>query len=279
MPDDRPNNKSVNDSESGSNNHNEYGSDNRFSGQRVSMVADRPQHVAIIMDGNGRWANRKGLPRTAGHQKGVDNLRQVIRTSFEAGIRYVTLFAFSSENWSRPSDEVGFLMGLLKRFVKKDLKRLHEENVRVRIIGRRDDLQQDILSLLLEAEEVTKHNTALDLIIAFNYGARDELVRAAQQLMCDAQAGKIAPAQLSEETFSSYLDTKSIPDPDLIIRSSGEQRLSNFLLWQAAYAEFVFVNECWPDFSKDVYLNALEQYSKRERRFGAVKDNRAAMSF
>lgn len=244
----------------------------------IKHSANIPQHVAIIMDGNGRWAKRQGLPRTSGHKKGVETLRQVIRTSGEVGIKFITLFAFSSENWSRPEDEVGFLMGLLKTFIKQDLAKLHKENVRVRVIGRRDNLKPDILSLLTEAEQTTASNDALDLIIAFNYGARDEMVRATKALIADVQSGKIEQSEVGEQTISSYLDTREIPDPDLIIRSSGEQRLSNFLLWQSAYAEFVFVNECWPEFSKDVYLAALEQFGARERRFGGVSVQKIAAS-
>lgn len=238
----------------------------------------RPDHVAIIMDGNGRWAKKHGLPRTSGHKKGVETLRQVVRTSFDEGIKFLTLFAFSSENWSRPAEEVGFLMGLLKTFIKNDLAKLHKDNVRVRIIGRRDNLQADILSLLLDAEATTSNNTGLDLIIAFNYGARDEMVRATKALIADVQAGKVNESDVSENTIAAYLDTSDIPDPDLIIRSSGEQRLSNFLLWQSAYAEFVFVDEYWPDFTEQIYQNALAQFSKRERRFGGVESKKIAVS-
>lgn len=235
-----------------------------------------PEHIAIIMDGNGRWAKGQGLPRSAGHKKGVEVLRQVVRTSGEAGVKYLTLFAFSSENWNRPAEEVGFLMGLLKTFVKRDLEKLHNENVRVRIIGGRDNLQVDILKLLLEAEETTAKNTGLNLVIAFNYGARDEIARATKKMATDVKSGLLDPSDINETCLSSYLDTKSIPDPELIIRSSGEQRLSNFLLWQAAYSEFIFVDELWPDFTKDVYLRAIETYKSRERRFGCVAEQNVA---
>lgn len=233
--------------------------------------SNAPNHVAIIMDGNGRWAKARGLSRSAGHQKGVETLRQVVRTAGEAGVQYLTLFAFSSENWSRPQEEVGFLMGLLKKFIKRDLAELRSENVRVRVIGARDNLQSDILDLLIEAEENTQQNDGLNLIIAFNYGARDEITRAAKRLAEDVKSGILLPEQVNESKVTSYLDTSGLPDPDLIIRSSGEQRLSNFLLWQAAYAEFVFVDELWPDFTKDVFHRALSTYCQRDRRFGRVE--------
>lgn len=236
-----------------------------------ASTTNTPQHVAIIMDGNGRWAKARGLSRSAGHQKGVETLRQVVRTAGEAGVQYLTLFAFSSENWSRPQEEVGFLMGLLKKFIKRDLAELRSENVRVKIIGGRENLQSDILDLLIEAEENTKQNNGLNLVIAFNYGARDEIARATRRLAADIKSGALLPEDVCEAKISSYLDTSDIPDPDLIIRSSGEQRLSNFLLWQAAYAEFVFVDELWPDFTKDVFHRALSAYCQRDRRFGGVE--------
>jgi undecaprenyl diphosphate synthase len=230
-----------------------------------------PQHVAIIMDGNGRWAKSHGLSRSAGHQKGVETLRHVVRTAGEAGVQYLTLFAFSSENWSRPQEEVGFLMGLLKKFIKRDLEELRSENVRVNIIGARDNLQSDILDLLIEAEENTKQNDGLNLVIAFNYGARDEIARAAKRMAVDVKSGVLLPEDVCEAKITSYLDTRDIPDPDLIIRSSGEQRLSNFLLWQAAYAEFVFVDELWPDFTHEVFHRALNTFKTRDRRYGGVE--------
>ena len=193
-----------------------------------------PAHVAIIMDGNGRWANRRGLPRSMGHRKGVEAVREAVRTAGEAGVRYLTLFAFSSENWNRPESEVSDLMGLLKTFVRRDLETLHAENVRIRVIGDRANLRSDILPLLLEAEEKTRANTAITLVIAFNYGARDELARAMRAIAGDVAAGNLHPADVTPERISARLDTAGIPDPDLIIRTSGEERLSNFLLWQAA---------------------------------------------
>ncbi|OLP60021.1 di-trans,poly-cis-decaprenylcistransferase [Xaviernesmea oryzae] len=229
-----------------------------------------PQHVAIIMDGNGRWANKRGLPRTLGHKKGVEAVREAVRIAGDLGIDYLTLFAFSSENWRRPEAEVNDLMGLLKVFIRRDLAELHRKNVRIRIIGDRVNLRGDILPLLEEAEETTTRNTGITLVIAFNYGARDEITRAVQALAVDVAAGRLAPEDITAQRVASRLDTAGIPDPDLVIRTSGEERLSNFLLWQAAYAELVFVPEFWPDFDRDVFLRALDVYARRDRRFGGV---------
>ncbi|MBD9372391.1 isoprenyl transferase [Rhizobium sp. ARZ01] len=229
-----------------------------------------PNHVAIIMDGNGRWANVRGLPRSMGHRKGVEAVREAVRTAADAGISYLTLFAFSSENWSRPESEVSDLMGLLKAFIRRDLETLHKENVRIRVIGDRANLRSDILPLLLEAEERTRCNTAITLVIAFNYGSRDEIARAVRSIAGDVAAGLLHPADVTPERISARLDTADIPDPDLIIRTSGEERLSNFLLWQAAYAELMFIPDFWPDFSRTTFLDALENYAGRERRFGGV---------
>ncbi|WEZ83585.1 isoprenyl transferase [Rhizobium sp. 32-5/1] len=233
-------------------------------------AANVPEHVAIIMDGNGRWANSRGLPRTMGHRKGVEAVREAVRTAGEIGIRYLTLFAFSSENWRRPEAEVSDLMGLLKAFIRRDLAELHTQNVRVRVIGDRKNLRGDVLPLLLEAEDTTRGNTGVTLVIAFNYGSRDEMTRAMQSLALDVAQGRLAPEQITSETISSRMDTAGIPDPDLILRTSGEERLSNFLLWQAAYAELIFVSELWPDFTREVFLAALEKYGRRERRFGGL---------
>ncbi|MFD1326831.1 isoprenyl transferase [Mycoplana ramosa] len=230
-----------------------------------------PNHVAIIMDGNGRWANVRGLPRSMGHRKGVEAVREAVRTAAEAGIGYLTLFAFSSENWSRPESEVTDLMGLLKTFIRRDLETLHGENVRIRIIGDRSNLRSDILPLLLEAEERTRGNTSIQLVIAFNYGSRDEIARAVRSIAGDVAAGQIHPADVTPELISARLDTAGIPDPDLIIRTSGEERLSNFLLWQAAYAELMFIPDFWPDFSRASFLDALAKFAGRERRFGGVR--------
>ncbi|MDR6758461.1 undecaprenyl diphosphate synthase [Mycoplana sp. BE70] len=229
-----------------------------------------PNHVAIIMDGNGRWANVRGLPRSMGHRKGVEAVREAVRTAAEAGVGYLTLFAFSSENWSRPESEVSDLLGLLKTFIRRDLETLHRENVRIRVIGDRSNLRSDILPLLLEAEERTRGNTSIQLVIAFNYGSRDEMARAMRSIAGDVAAGRLHPADVTPELISARLDTADIPDPDLIIRTSGEERLSNFLLWQAAYSELMFIPDFWPDFSRATFLDALANFAGRERRFGGV---------
>ncbi|WP_457583053.1 isoprenyl transferase [Ensifer canadensis] len=229
-----------------------------------------PEHVAIIMDGNGRWANARGLPRTMGHRKGVEAVRGAVKTAAEAGIRYLTLFAFSSENWNRPQAEVTDLMGLLKAFIRRDLADLHRENVRIRIIGERSNLRGDILPLLIEAEETTSGNTGITLVIAFNYGARDEMTRAMRRLATDVAEGRLRPEDITPERIAASLDTAGIPDPDLILRTSGEERLSNFLLWQGAYSELLFVPELWPDFTRETFLSALEKFACRERRFGGL---------
>ena len=233
-------------------------------------LANVPAHVAIIMDGNGRWAKQRGLPRTMGHRKGVEAVREVVRAAGDRGVRYLTLFAFSSENWRRPQTEVSDLMGLLKAFIRRDLAELHRENVRIRIIGDRENLSNDILPLLLEAEETTRANTALTLVIAFNYGSRDEIARVAARLAREVAAGRLRADQIDAEMMNRHMDTVGIPDPDLIIRTSGEERLSNFLLWQGAYSELMFVPEYWPDFNRALFYRALEQYALRERRFGGL---------
>lgn len=230
-----------------------------------------PEHVAIIMDGNGRWAKARGLPRTAGHKAGVDAVRDTVRNASDLGIRYLTLYAFSSENWSRPASEVSDLLGLLKLFIRRDLAELHKSNVEVRIIGDRVSLKPDIRKLLEDAESLTRGNTAMTLLIAFNYGSRDEIVRAAKKLALDVSEGRLDPQDVGAAALSARLDTAGIPDPDLVIRTSGEQRLSNFLLWQAAYAEFVFLPCLWPDFDKQHLIEALSIFESRERRFGGVE--------
>jgi undecaprenyl diphosphate synthase len=235
-----------------------------------------PDHVAIIMDGNGRWANARGLPRTMGHRKGVEAVRETVRAAGDVGIKYLTLFAFSSENWRRPETEVTDLLGLLKAFIRRDLAELHRQNVRIRVIGDRNNLRSDILPLLLEAEETTKANTALTLVIAFNYGSRDEISRAMISLARDVEAGRLRAQDITPALIDGRLDTAGIPDPDLIIRTSGEERISNFLLWQAAYSELMFVPEYWPDFSRDLFFSALEKYAARDRRFGGLSAKPAA---
>ncbi len=229
-----------------------------------------PNHVAIIMDGNGRWAQARGLPRTQGHKKGVEAVRAAVRAAGELGIKTLTLFSFSSENWSRPAEEISDLMGLLKLFIRRDLADLHRENVRVSIIGGRENVPSDILPLLEEAEKLTKNNTATRLVIAFNYGSRDEIVRATKKLAQQVADGHLDPEDITNETLSKVLDTAEWEDPDLIIRTSGEMRLSNFLLWQAAYSEFIFLDCLWPDFDKKQLMNALSEYNNRSRRFGGL---------
>ncbi len=229
-----------------------------------------PRHVAIIMDGNGRWAAARGLPRAEGHRRGVEALRRTVRAAGELGIRILTIFSFSSENWLRPPAEVRELMGLLRRFIRNDLAELHENGVLVRIIGERDSLDPEIRRLLEEAEALTAGNRGLTLVVAFNYGGRQEIARAAQRIAEQVARGSRAPAEVTAELIGSYLDAPDLPDPDLVIRTSGEQRLSNFLLWQAAYSEFVFLPIYWPDFDGAALEHAIAEYRQRERRFGGL---------
>lgn len=229
-----------------------------------------PAHVAIIMDGNGRWAKARGLPRVAGHRAGVEALRSTVRAAADLGISWLTVYAFSSENWSRPKSEVTDLMGLLKIFIRRDLAELHNSGVRVQIIGDRASLQSDIRSLLEEAETLTAGNDSLTLVIAFNYGGRDEIARAARRLAEAVARGEIASEAITPELLAEELDTSGIPDPDLVIRTSGELRLSNFLPWQSAYSELVFLPCYWPDFTREHLAGALHEYTGRERRFGGL---------
>jgi undecaprenyl diphosphate synthase len=229
-----------------------------------------PRHVALIMDGNGRWAAKRGLPRFEGHRRGVEALRRAVRAGIELGVRYLTVYSFSVENWSRPREEVDALLGLLHRFIHNDLVELHSHNVRVRVIGARADLAPDVAALLREAEELTVDNTGLTLVVAFNYGARQEIAEAARALAAAVAAGEIALDDIDVDAIASRLQTADIPDPDLIIRTSGEQRLSNFLLWQAAYAEFVFLPINWPEFDKSSLEGAIADYAHRDRRFGGL---------
>jgi undecaprenyl diphosphate synthase len=229
-----------------------------------------PRHVAIIMDGNGRWAAARGLPRGEGHRRGVEALRRTVRAAGDLGIGILTIFSFSAENWSRPPSEIRELMGLLRRFIRNDLADLHRNGVHVRVIGDRNDLAPDIKNLLEEAEELTKNNDKLTLVVAFNYGARQEIARAARRLAAEVAAGRIPVADVTAEKLATYLDAPDLPDPDLIIRTSGEQRLSKFLLWQAAYSELVFVPVHWPDFDRAALEQAIIEYRGRERRFGGL---------
>jgi undecaprenyl diphosphate synthase len=229
-----------------------------------------PAHVAIIMDGNGRWAAQRGLPRFEGHRRGVEAIRRAVRTAGDLGIRYLTVYSFSAENWRRPAQEVSDLMGLLKRFVRHDLAELHANNIRVRIIGEREGLASDIRLLLEESEQLTWSNTGLTLVIAFNYGGRQEIVNAVRRLAEKVREGVLDPSAIDMATLGAALDTRDIPDPDLVIRTSGEQRVSNFLTWQTAYSEFVFLPDFWPDFDDATFRAAIDEYGRRERRFGGL---------
>jgi undecaprenyl diphosphate synthase len=229
-----------------------------------------PRHVAIIMDGNGRWASARGLPRGEGHRRGVEALRKTVRAAGEIGIKFLTIFSFSAENWSRPPSEIRDLMGLLRRFIRNDLAELHQNGVKVRVIGERGDLDPDIRRLLDEAEELTRDNTGLTLVVAFNYGARQEIARAAARIAAMVKDGTLDPSAINADLIGQHLDAPDLPDPDLIIRTSGEQRLSNFLLWQIAYSELVFVPTYWPDFDRAALEGAIAEYHRRERRFGGL---------
>ncbi len=233
-------------------------------------ILDPPRHIAIIMDGNGRWAKARGLPRGVGHKRGADAVRRIVEACHELGVSYLTLFAFSSENWKRPRSEVEDLMGLFRHYFRVELKGLDKANVRVRFIGERETLPDDIVGMIEEAEAKTNSNTGLTLIIALNYGGRGEILRAARLMAQDIAAGQVDDTDIGEDQFTRYLETQAYPDPDLIIRTSGEQRLSNFLLWQAAYSEFMFVNQLWPDFDKACLEEAIATFNQRERRYGAV---------
>jgi len=229
-----------------------------------------PLHVAIIMDGNGRWATARGLPRTAGHRQGAEAVRRTVRGAGELGIRYLTLFGFSSENWKRPITEVTDLMGLLRLYLRNEIAELSKNGARLRVVGERDGLAKDIVELIEHAERSTAGNTRIDLNIALNYGSRGEIVRSAKLLAEAVQRGELKPEDIDEASFARTLMTDGIPDPDLLIRTSGEQRISNFLLWQSAYAELMFMDVLWPDFGKQHLEAALAEYAKRERRYGAV---------
>jgi len=229
-----------------------------------------PHHVAIIMDGNGRWAKARGLPRVAGHRRGADAVRRVIRGAAELGIPVLTLFAFSTENWARPAGEVNDLMGLLRQYLRNELDELHKHGARLRVIGDRNRLANDIVREISDAEARTRLNSRIDVNVCINYGARDEIVQAARSLARKVAAGEISAGQIDENRFESELLTAGVRDPDLLIRTSGEQRISNFLLWQCAYAELVFVDTLWPDFGKEHLEQAVAEYRRRERRYGGI---------
>jgi len=229
-----------------------------------------PRHIALIMDGNGRWAAERGLPRIEGHRRGVEALRRTVRAAGDLGVEILTIYSFSAENWSRPASEISDLMGLLRRFIRNDLAELHKSNVRVRIIGERRRLDIEIRRLLEESEELTRHNSGLRLVVAFNYGGRQEIARAAERIAVLVKTGAMQPEEVNADAIGRHLDAADLPDPDLVIRTSGEQRLSNFLLWQSAYSEFVFVPVYWPEFDRTALETAIAEYRRRERRFGGL---------
>lgn len=229
-----------------------------------------PVHVCVIMDGNGRWAAGRGLPRAEGHRRGAESVREVIKEASRLGVEYLTLFGFSSENWKRPSGEVTDLMGLLRLYLRKELAELHKQGVRFRVIGERSRLPEDVQKLIVAAEQQTQNNAGLNLVLALSYGGRAEILGAVRVLAEKVKAGELDATAIDETVFESYLETTDIPDPDLLIRTSGEQRLSNFLLWQCAYTEFVFTETLWPDFTAQNFRDAIDQYRSRERRYGAI---------
>ncbi len=231
-----------------------------------------PRHVAIIMDGNGRWAKARMLPRIAGHRQGAEVVRDTVSHCRELGVSFLTIYAFSSENWKRPLDEIDDLMGLLKIYLKRELDELVRSGVRMRFIGNRKRLSKGIISLIEEAERETGHNTGLTLTVALNYGGRDDIVQAAARIAEDVAKGTLESGAITEDLFESYLETAGIPDPDLLIRTSGEQRVSNFLLWQTAYTELVFTSVLWPDFNREDLEDAINEFHRRERRYGASSD-------
>jgi undecaprenyl diphosphate synthase len=235
-----------------------------------------PRHVAIIMDGNGRWARERGLPRAAGHRAGVEAVRRTVRAAIELGLPFLTIYSFSSENWSRPADEIDDLMSLMKRFIRRDLAELHQANVRIRVIGERAKVDPELMALVDECSELTAANTALTLVIAFNYGARAEIATAARRLAEEAAAGRLAPDAITADTLAARLATAGLPDPDLLIRTGGEVRLSNFLLWQAAYTELVFLDSYWPDFGREQLEAAIGEFRARDRRFGGLSQRSSA---
>lgn len=231
-----------------------------------------PQHIAIILDGNGRWAKSKGMPRNYGHAQGSKNVERICEEAWRMGIKYLTVYAFSTENWNRPDSEVSALMTLLRNYMKTCLKTAAKNDMKIRVIGDVQPLDDDIKNRISELESATVNNGGLNFTIALNYGSRDELIRAARKMARDCADGKLEADDIDESVFESYLDTHGIPDPDLMIRTSGEQRLSNYLLWQLAYSEFYFTDVPWPDFTKEELVKAIEEYNHRHRRFGGVEE-------
>jgi undecaprenyl diphosphate synthase len=229
-----------------------------------------PRHVAIIMDGNGRWARARGLPRAIGHKYGAETVRQIVEATIDLGIEYLTLFGFSSENWNRPMGEVLDLMGLLRRYLSKEMAELHAQGVRIRIIGERERLEPDIVSLIEQSEKLTESNTTLNLTLALSYGGRSAIALAARRIAEQVKSGALTPDMINEDLFEGHLETVDLPDPDLLIRTSGEKRISNFMLWECAYSEFVFVDALWPDFSRDQLVEAIAEFGRRNRRYGSA---------
>ena len=240
--------------------------------EEIKNNPNRPQHVAIILDGNGRWAKKRGLPRMMGHNEGVKTVREIVTASAEAGVKYLTIYAFSKQNWNRPKDEVSSIMTLLLKTAQREIKELHRNNVRLKVIGDKNDLPKEAWTVLEQGIELTKDNKLLTLVVALSYGSRDEILRAVHILAEDVKSGELESSDINETLFGSRLDTADIPDPDLMIRTSGEYRISNYLLWQAAYAEFYFAEELWPDFHRQEYYKALLSYTQRERRFGKTSE-------
>jgi undecaprenyl diphosphate synthase len=230
-----------------------------------------PRHIAVIMDGNGRWAERRGLPRSAGHRAGMERIRDAVQLCLDTGIKHLTLYGFSTENWNRPAEEVSFLMGLFQEGIRREIKGLHEKNVRVRFIGFKEPLNPDLRAAMEEGERLTAKNTAMTVNFAINYGGRSEILKAIQEIGADIKAGRLDPAAITEADLESHLFTAGQPDPDLMIRPGEERRISNFLIWQTAYTELYFSELCWPDFSREELIKALAYFARRERRFGRVK--------
>lgn len=231
-------------------------------------VGASPRHVAVIMDGNGRWATQRSLPRTEGHRHGVDAVRRLVRAAIESGTEFLTVFSFSSENWRRPKAEISYLFSLLRRFIRQDVAELHSAGVRIRVIGERDGLDTDIVEMIEECEKITALNSRLNLVVAFNYGGRTEIARTARAIAEKVALGEMTPDQVDEACFAAHMYVPDVPEPDMLIRTSGEKRISNYLLWQMAYTELVFVDEHWPDFDAKIYKQALAEYSLRQRRYG-----------
>ena len=240
------------------------------SNKKEDQGSQPPEHIAIIMDGNGRWAKAQGLPRTIGHQRGAESVRETVKASISLGVKYLTLFGFSSENWKRPASEITDLMGLLKFYLQKEIKELNKEGIKLQVIGDRARLEEDIVKLIEKAETLTNKNTRLNLTIALSYGGRAEITDAAKRIAEDVAAGKISIDEINETTIDLRLYTSDMPDPDLLIRTSGEVRISNFMLWQLAYSELVFTDVFWPDFTPEHLNNAVLEFQSRNRRYGAT---------